>query len=163
MSSWSRKARRANQHNNARRNAHHINQEVTEEYLTVYPENNPGVAMARYYLDGSREVFFTKEATAKMDGYVESSARAFEAKFGRPMRDDDPLFWDPTADEPRPMQVDYVIEQVVEAMHKAGIHPAHIYAYNKTGILLTKEIYELTPSDDLAEYEAALQEYLELP
>jgi hypothetical protein len=48
-------------------------------------------------------------------------------KFGRPPGPDDPVFIDPSADEPHPI-IDEVIDQhMLEAMHKAGIDPALIY------------------------------------
>jgi hypothetical protein len=65
--------------------------------------------------------------------------RRFKEKFGRPLGPDDPIFFDPAADEPRSM-IDEVIDQhMLEAMHKAKTHPAFIHAYQTTGRLVTKE------------------------
>ena len=158
MTSWNRKMRRANQ----RSTNHVLNQHLTDEGLFVYPKNNPAVEKVRYNLDGSRDIFFTKKYAAKMQAELEESARAFEEKFGRPMRGDDPLFWDPDASEPRPIDESTLIKGMVELMTEVGIHPAVIYAYSKTGILLTEANQELMSSDAIAEYEAAYQEYFDI-
>lgn len=158
MTSWNRKMRRANQ-----RSTNHVpSQHLTDEGLVVYPKNNPVVEKVRYNFDGSREICFTKEHTAEMKAELEESARAFEEKFGRPMRGDDPLFWDPDATEPRPIDESTLINDMVAAMTEVGIHPAHIHAYVETGILLTEANYELMSADDIAEYKAAYQEYFDV-
>ena len=68
---------------------------------------------------------------------IEAQRQRFIEKFGRDWGPHDPNFFDPSADEPRPM-IDEVLDQhLLEAMHKAGIRPAMIYAYQKTGRLVT--------------------------
>ena len=44
-------------------------------------------------------------------------------------------------------------------MHKVGVSPAVIYAYEKTGFLLLEESYKSLPPEDRAEYDAAIAEY----
>ena len=44
-------------------------------------------------------------------------------------------------------------------MKKAGLDPAIIYAFEKTGLLVTEENQHLLPEKDLAEWEAAIAEY----
>ena len=48
---------------------------------------------------------------------------------------------------------------MVEAMKQAGLDPAMIYAFEKTGMLVTEENQHLLPESDLAEWEAAIEEY----
>ena len=48
----------------------------------------------------------------------------------------------------------------VEAMKKAGVEPALIYAYEKTnGLLLSIQNENMVPDTDIAEWEAAIDEY----
>ena len=48
----------------------------------------------------------------------------------------------------------------VEAMKKAGVEPALIYAYEKTnGLLLSIQNENKVPDTDIAEWEAAIDEY----
>jgi hypothetical protein len=64
---------------------------------------------------------------------LEEQLRAFRAKFGRDPGPDDPLFFDPDADEPRPLNRATIEAGMVDAMERAGISPAQIYAFQQTG------------------------------
>lgn len=44
-------------------------------------------------------------------------------------------------------------------MRKAGIRPALIYAYERTGLLLLEEGYKSLSPEDKAEYDAAIDEW----
>jgi hypothetical protein len=48
---------------------------------------------------------------------------------------------------------------VIAAMRAADMPPQLIYAYERTGFLLSKEGYEGLSSEDKAEYDAAIAEY----
>ncbi len=68
---------------------------------------------------------------------------------------DDPIFFD----DPPVEQIEF---QTVQAMKKAGIDPAFIYAYEKTGgLLVTEQNMHLLSDKDLAEWQAAIDEYEE--
>ena len=47
----------------------------------------------------------------------------------------------------------------VEAMRAAGIRPALVYAYERTGLIVTRENRHLIPASDLDEWEDAIAEY----
>ena len=47
----------------------------------------------------------------------------------------------------------------VEAMKKAGVEPALIYAYEETGMMVNDENERRIPDVDLAEWDAAIDEY----
>ena len=47
----------------------------------------------------------------------------------------------------------------IEAMRAAGIRPALIYAYERTGLIVTKENRSLMSAADLDEWEDAIAEY----
>jgi hypothetical protein len=55
--------------------------------------------------------------------------------------------------------LEHVEHEIVEAMKKAGIDPAIIYAYEKTGRLVTTENQHLLPDTALEEWQAAIEEY----
>ena len=48
---------------------------------------------------------------------------------------------------------------MVEAMKQAGLDPALIYAFEKTGLLVTEENQHMLPESDVAGWEAAIDEY----
>jgi len=49
--------------------------------------------------------------------------------------------------------------EMLAAMRAADIPPQLIYAYDKTGFLLSKEGYQSLSPEDKAEYDAAIAEY----
>ena len=70
--------------------------------------------------------------------------------------------FDPDAEVPEPLsavQLDAYDHWVVEAMASAGIQPALIYAYQKTGLMVTKQNEHLLSKKDRREWKQALDEY----
>ena len=90
---------------------------------------------------------------------IQEQFRRFTEKFGRPPGPDDPVFFDPSADEPRPILDEVVDQHMLEAMHKAGVHPALIYAYQKTGRIVTRENRKHLTKADLKEWNDAFDEW----
>lgn len=83
----------------------------------------------------------------------------FRKKFGRDPRPDEPLFFDPDADVPRRLQLEPMEAEIVRAMNEANIHPRLIYAFEKTGRLLSAATLKKLSREDQAEWHAALAEY----
>src|SRR5207247_327295 len=69
---------------------------------------------------------------------VEQQLQAFREKFGRDPKSDDPIFFEPDADEPILISEEKYDEAMVEAMSAAGLDPALIFAYKRTGRLVTE-------------------------
>ena len=93
---------------------------------------------------------------------LQSQFDAFKQKFGREPGPDDPIFFDPDADQPRFMGADQIAvmrEQMCEVMRIAGLPPAIIYAYTKTDRIVTKENQKLLTQTELKEWNSAIQEY----
>jgi hypothetical protein len=95
----------------------------------------------------------------EMAAIILDQERRFKEKFGREMGPDDPVFFDPNSDTPKPINPEWAETKVVEAMQQVGIDPAYIYAYTKTGRLLTKENRELLTPEELNEWKEAVDEY----
>jgi hypothetical protein len=76
----------------------------------------------------------------------------FIQKYGREPGPQDKVFFD----MPHPEQIEHM---TVEAMKKGGIDPAIIYAYEKTGRLVTEDNQKLLSEADLDEWDAAIEEY----
>lgn len=93
---------------------------------------------------------------------IQQQIDAFLAKFGRMPRPDEPLFFDPSKDEPAPMEADALRKDILDAMKIAGTPPEMVYAYTKTGLLLSSAFMETYPPDIVAEWNAALEEYFML-
>ena len=93
---------------------------------------------------------------------IEAQRRFFEEKFGRPPGPDDPLFFDPDADEPQPMSLPGVETATVSMLEAAGISPAWIYAYQHTDGLLPRPDGSFTSERDSAEWHEAVDRYMKL-
>ncbi len=93
---------------------------------------------------------------------IREQTEAFRRKFGREMSPTDPLFFDPDADLPLPLSDENheaLIEEMTALMEEAGIHPAHIYAFRKTGHMVSEENHARLSAAELKEWHAALKEY----
>ena len=71
--------------------------------------------------------------TPRVQELMKRQLEAFRKKFGREPGPNDPVFFDPDADEPTPMRD--MQEQILAAMEKANLPPEFAYAYRKTGLL----------------------------
>jgi hypothetical protein len=93
---------------------------------------------------------------------LERQRKAFREKFGRDPGPEDPVFFDPKADDPRPIDQDMLAATVMDAMKAAGIEAAKIHGYRRTGVLVTSENLGQWSAEDLDEWQAALDEYQSL-
>ncbi|NLS91390.1 MAG: hypothetical protein GXX96_04295 [Planctomycetaceae bacterium] len=83
---------------------------------------------------------------------VDEQRQKFIEKHGRDFGPNDKLFFDMPP-------LEHVEHEIVQAMKQAGLDPAMIYAFEKTGLLVTEENEHLLSEADLAEWEAAIDEY----
>ena len=77
---------------------------------------------------------------AELREAFEKAREEFVAKFGREPGPNDPVFFDPDADEPVPLDEARLAEGMNEVLRAAGIRPEAIYASEATGGLLLTEM-----------------------
>ena len=106
----------------------------------------------------SKIVRIDPDATAALEAQI----RRFEDKFGRPPGPHDPIFFDPDADEPRPITATGMETATVAMLEAAGISPAWIYAYQNTGGLLPGPDGTFATAADHAEWDEAVTRYTRL-
>ena len=83
---------------------------------------------------------------------IEQQHQKFVEEFGREPGPEDNLFFDLPHQE--------VVEHVmVEGMKEAGIDPAIIYAFEKTGLMVTEANEHLISDVDLEKWDEAITEY----
>jgi hypothetical protein len=97
-------------------------------------------------------IFKSIPMSQEMVDLLEEQRRRFIQKHGREPGPNDPVFFD----MPHPEHLEH---RIVEAMKAAGIDPAVIHAYEKTGRIVTEDNLHLLSEADLAEWEAAIEEY----
>jgi len=90
---------------------------------------------------------------------IERQLEAFRKKFGRDPTDSDPIFFDPDADEPVPLSEEKYERMMIEAMAEVGISQAMIFAFKRTGRIVTERNKYLLPAEELREWEEAIAEY----
>lgn len=85
----------------------------------------------------------------------------FREKFGRAPGPDDPIFFDPNAEEPLPLNVEAAFAELVAIAGQIGIAPQLIYAMNKTGRMVTEDNQKFLTPSELQEWNDALAEYFQ--
>jgi len=97
---------------------------------------------------------------ADAQAMLQAQVRAFEDKFGRPPGPDDPVFFDPDADEPRPVPTARLEQTTTRMLQAAGICPAWIYANQHTDGLLPRPDGSFNSDADATEWRQAVDRYL---
>ncbi len=111
-----------------------------------------GIAYVQYE-DG--EVAKSVPVDAEVREVLDEQRRKFVEKFGREPGPGDKVFFDAPP-------LEHLEAEMVKAMEASGVNPAVIYAYEKTGLLVSEENQHLIPDADLAEWQAAIEEYSRL-
>jgi hypothetical protein len=129
-----------------RRTAAAVEEEFTEEHARVVAQRqgDPRFVQRRRGSDGSVEVSWAagSEVDVHMRQAMEGQRAAFEEKFGRPPGPHDPVFFDPDADEPRPLTqegIGPVMGKLLEAADRSGADPAFVHAWRECGYLVTED------------------------
>jgi hypothetical protein len=105
-----------------------------------------------YVEDDEGNTFKSIPISPDLADVLQEQRRKFIEKFGREPGPKDQIFFD----MPHPEHIEHM---TVEAMKEAGIDPAIIYAYEKTGRLVTEDNQHLLSDADMEEWDAALEEY----
>ena len=103
----------------------------------------------------SRHIALSPEALEAIKRQLE----AFRRKFGRDPNDNDPILFDPDADEPVPLSDEKYERMVIEAMAEVGISQAMIFAFKRTGRIVTDTNKHLLTPEELQEWNDAIEEY----
>jgi hypothetical protein len=105
-----------------------------------------------YLVDDDGTIFKSIPVNDELAQVFEEQKRKFAEKFGRQPEGSDNLFFDMPP-------LEHAEHFMVEAMKQAGLDPAVIYAFEKTGLLVTEANEHLISDVDRAEWEAAVLEY----
>jgi hypothetical protein len=101
------------------------------------------------------------ELTSELEDAMQRQFQAFREKFGRDPGPEDPVFFDPDSTTPAPIPIETLQSQIAAVMTRAGISPAFIYAYRRTGLIVTEENYLLLSPADRDAWDLAIEEYLQ--
>ena len=105
-----------------------------------------------YLVDEDGNAFKSIPVSDELAQLVEAQRQRFVEQFGRDPGPDDHVFFDAP-------HLERVEHEMVQAMKRAGIDPAKIHAFEKTGRIVTEDNQHLLSDADLAEWQAAIEEY----
>lgn len=108
--------------------------------------------------DTLREIEMGEDVAQLMQHQIQ----AFTDRFGRKPEAGDPLMFDPDKDSPVVMDEESVQNEMVAAMTEARVRPELIYAFKKTGRIVSEENLELLNDTELQEWQDAIDEYFDL-
>lgn len=129
--------------------------------------SSPGTALIGLAFELGHRQVTTRDGRAVRLGQggaamLEAQRRRFEEKFGRPPGPEDPLFFDPDSDEPRPVSLLGMEDATVAMLEAAGISPAWIYAYQHTDGLLPGSDGSFASERDSDEWHEAVDRFMDL-
>jgi hypothetical protein len=127
--------------------------------------SEPGHALVDLAFELGYPQLDTRQATVMRLGpdagvLFQAQTRAFEEKFGRPPGPDDPIFFDPDADEPRPMPAAGMESATTTMLTAAGICGAWVYACQHTDGLLPRPDGSFNTEADAREWQGNVDRYL---
>lgn len=105
-----------------------------------------------YLVDEDGTVFKSMPMSDDVAEIIKEQKRKFKEEHGREIGPNDKMFFDAPP-------LEHAEHFMVEAMKKAGLDPALIYAFEKTGMLVTEVNQHLISESDLDKWEAAIDEY----
>ncbi|MBN1171302.1 MAG: hypothetical protein JXA67_03930 [Micromonosporaceae bacterium] len=103
----------------------------------------------------------TAEGRAMQEAF-EANLQAFREKFGRDPGPDDPVFFDPDADEPTPLGPQgwqSTFEALRQAAEDAGVDPAYVAAWQEVGHVVTDENRHLFSAAEVQAYVDAVERH----
>ena len=105
-----------------------------------------------WLVDDEGDLFKAIPVSDELWEVIQEQERRFVERFAREPGPGDNLFFDMPP-------LEHVEHFMVEGMRQAGLDPAIVYAFEKTGLLVTEDNQHLISDADRAEWEAAVREY----
>ena len=97
----------------------------------------------------SRDIPLDPDLMADLQAHVAERER----QLGRKLRPDDKIF---------DIEPEHFEHRTAQLMREANFHPMHIYAFEKTGLLLSEDNLHRVPESHLEEWAVACQEWLDI-
>lgn len=98
----------------------------------------------------------------KLNHYLKMQRKDFQREFGRDPRSGEPVFFDPEASAPVALTEERINRDILDGMRGMGFPKHHIYAFEKTGLILSEDNNNVMPPADVAAYMTAVDEYFVL-
>ncbi|ROO60431.1 hypothetical protein EDC02_2300 [Micromonospora sp. Llam0] len=124
-------------------------------------QGDPRFVQRTRHPDGTATLTWDSESGLgqEMREGFQAQREAFRAKFGRDPGPEDPVFFDPDADEPTPMGKRHWDEDptaMIAAAEETGVDPAFIHAWREIGYIVTSESEHLFSATEVQAYHDAV-------
>ena len=132
--------------------------------LVVERSGDPGFVQRERLPDGGRVVRWDpdSEAGIQISGALHQQLERFREKFGRDPGPEDPIFFDPDADDPTPLPADSLsreLDRLVANADEIGVPPALIKAFRDLGYLVTEENRHLFSAAEIESWRETVERY----
>lgn len=114
--------------------------------------------------DGGRVVRWdpNSEAGSQISGALHHQLERFREKFGREPGPEDPIFFDPDAEDPTPLPASSLsveLDRLVANANEIGVPPALIKAFRDLGYLVTEENRHLFSAAEIEAWRETVEKY----
>jgi len=99
-----------------------------------------------------------RKITPLMAAILEDQKRKFIRRFGREPGPNDPVFFDPESPTPKSIDPCDVLASFIEAGRETSSDPVLLYAFGKTGMIVSESNMSLFSDEELREWEKAVEE-----
>ena len=109
-----------------------------------------------FNIDGTETILLNDKSVSILQEQLEN----FKRTFGRDPIGDEPIFFDPEkTDKPTKINLERLNEIIVTQLRDSGASESYIYAFKKTGRIVTEENEHLLTKAEYKEWEDAAREY----
>ena len=109
-----------------------------------------------FNIDGTETILLNDKSVSILQEQLEN----FKRTFGRDPIGDEPIFFDPEkTDKPTKINLERLNEIIVSQLRDSGASESYIYAFKKTGRIVTEENEHLLTKAEYKEWEDAAREY----
>jgi hypothetical protein len=98
------------------------------------------------------------DLSPRAEAEMEAQLRRFREKFGRDPLPSEPIFFDPDFDVPTPYDPEKFHQRMLEVFEAAGTPGDLVYAWEKTGMILTEDNRRLFSKKGLRAWRRAIRE-----
>ncbi|ANZ35875.1 hypothetical protein BBK82_07040 [Lentzea guizhouensis] len=132
--------------------------------LVVERAGDPRFIQRERLPDGGRVVRWDPESVAgtRISGALHHQLEKFREKFGRQPGPEDPIFFDPDAEDPTPLSAGSLsreLDRLVENADEIGVPPALIKAFRDLGYLVTEENRHLFSAAEIEAWRETVERY----
>jgi hypothetical protein len=153
---------KAQRHRKQRERRQAAQEQLHEDHMRLVNdrEGDPRFVQRRRLPNGSMQLSLPDEAVQRE--FVAKMRENFREHFGHYPGPDDPLFFDPDASYPKPLDdraLDMMVEELAQQAQDAGVDPAYLRAFHDVGYLVTADTQHTFTAHEVQAYLEAVERH----